>query len=100
MASIRRLVTPQTIQGATTGPMALSESTVRDLISVRKNSKFPENPKILGRTYGNQGTPSPSVALECKCVFGATTFPIGLNIPYKCRIDENPIILLDIMMHL
>ena len=65
--------TSQTIQGATTGPMVASESTVRDLISVRKNSKKSENPKIL-TTRGQQKIKvpiGPSLALECKCAFGA-----------------------------
>ena len=35
-----------------------------------KNFQKSQNQRYA-RTYENQGTPSPSLALECKCAFGA-----------------------------
>ena len=68
-----------TIRGAPTEPMVASQSMDNHSISVRKISKISKNPKIIEnqRYLGQQkiqGTLGPSLALECKCAFGAKIY--------------------------
>ena len=72
--------TPQTIQGATTGPMVASESTVRDLISVRENSKISD----FGILVVRFGPPVPFLALSC-----AQSLPIGGTFRFLQNLPEN-----------
>ena len=66
--------TPQTIRGAPTEPMVGLRTTGTHSISARENSNISKNPKILSRPdTSKSSTPSPSLALECKCAFGATS---------------------------
>ena len=66
----------ETIHGAPTEPMVASQSMDNHSISVRENPKISKNPKIdeNQRYLGQQkiqDTLGPSLALECKCAFGA-----------------------------
>ena len=76
---------PQTIQGATTGGSL--QNVVQGLHFRQGKFKYFRKSKKYrrGRTPENQGTPSPSVALDCKCAFGAK-----MTVLHGCVIFRHP----------
>ena len=65
----------ETVPGATPERMVASGTVSTHSVSANQYLSVLEicRNQRDARTYENQGTPSPSLALECKCAFGAIT---------------------------